>query len=293
MPIRQTHTTSEGCEPIAGLTRKPHDWETPSPGRLLEKRSCAVWWVYLVWLLLLLCACSARCSDALQRIQSTGALRVALDPSFPPFEFVDGAGQVAGLDVDLARAIAAQLGIEAQFITTGYDALYDALIAGRADIIISALYPDPTRTQAFAFSPAYFNAGEVLLVPDNSPIASVDDLAGRQVALVFGTEAHMVALRWEKTMNPPPVVLTGDSAGTVISVLAAGKVDAAVVDNVTAHISMRQTPGLHALAPPVTDEPYTVAARKEDKRLVDAIGAIVVEMQDNGELEALVHRWMQ
>ncbi len=273
--------------------RQPYAGESLSSGRLSGKRSRAVKWILLGWLLLLLSACAAQRSDAVQRIQSAGVLRVALDPSFPPFEFVDGEGKAVGLDVDLARAIAARLGVEAHFITTGYDALYDALTAGRADVIISALYPDPTRMQTFAFSPTYFNAGEVLLVPDNSPIAAVDDLAGRRVALVFGTEAHMVALRWEKTMPIPPIVLTGDSAETIISVLLAGKVDAVIVDNVTAQLSMQQTPGLHTLTPPVTDEPYTVAARQEDAKLVEAITGILNEMQTNGELDALIRQWMQ
>ena len=262
-------------------------------GLLLKKVRRGTWAARLVLFLLLLCACSSPVPDALARIQSTGILRVALDPAFPPFEFVDSGDKVAGLDVDLARSIAARLGVEAQFVTTGYDALYDALTVGRADVIISALYPDPARTQAFAFSPTYFNAGEVLLVPDNSPIAGVDDLAGKQVALVFGTEAHMVALRWEKMMSTPPVLLTGDSPETIISVLAAGRVDAIIIDNVTAQMSVGRMPGLHALMPPVTDEPYTIAARKEDTKLVDAIGTIIAEMQASGELEALIHRWMQ
>ena len=57
--------------------------------------------------------------------------------------------------------IADALGVNAQFVTTGYDALYDALTVGRADIIISALYPDPSRTAAFAYSTPYFNGGDV------------------------------------------------------------------------------------------------------------------------------------
>lgn len=243
--------------------------------------------------LLLLCACSGPRGNALRRIQATGALRVALDPSFPPFEFVDAAGQVAGLDVDLAQAIAARLGVEAHFVTTGYDALYDALTVGRADVIISALYPDPARMQTFTFSPSYFNAGEVLVVREDSPIAGVPDLAGKQVALVFGTEAHMVALRWEKTMLTPPILLTGDTPETITSVLAAGIVDAVILDNVTAQMASANTPGLRVLPSPITDEPYTIAARKEDAKLVEAISGILEEMQANGELEALMRRWMQ
>ncbi len=247
----------------------------------------------IVAALLLLCACSGPHSNPLKRIQSTGTLRVALDPSFPPFEFVDGAGQVVGLDVDLARTIAARLGVEAHFVTTGYDALYDALTVGRADVIISALYPDPARMQTFAFSPSYFNAGEVLVVREDSPIAGVPDLAGKQVALIFGTEAHMVALRWEKTMPTPPILLTGDTPETITSVLAAGIVDASILDNVTAQMALVHTPGLRVLMPTITDEPYNVAARKEDAKLVEAISAILNEMQANGELDALIRRWMR
>jgi len=247
----------------------------------------------IVAALLLLCACSDRRANPLKRIQSAGTLRVALDPAFPPFEFVDGSGQIAGLDVDLARAIAARLGVEAHFVTTGYDALYDALTVGRADVIISALYPDPTRMQAFTFSPSYFNAGEVLVVPEDSSINGVPDLAGKQVALVFGTEAHMVALHWEKTMPTPPVLMVGDAPETITSVLAAGIVDAVILDNVTAQMALFDTPGLRVLTPPITDEPYTIAARKEDAKLIATISAILDEMQANGELDALIRRWMR
>lgn len=247
----------------------------------------------LALVLLLLCACTGPHGNALKRIQATGTLRVALDPSFPPFEFVDAAGQVAGLDADLARAIAARLGVEAHFVTTGYDALYDALTVGRADVIISALYPDPSRMQTFTFSPSYFNAGEVLVVREDSTIAGVTDLAGKQVALVFGTEAHMVALQWEKTMPTPPVLLTGDAPETITSVLAAGIVDAVILDNVTAQIAVTNTPGLRVLPVPITDEPYTIAARQQDAKLIEAISGILEEMQANGELEALIRRWMR
>jgi len=243
--------------------------------------------------LLLLCACSGARGNALKRIQAAGTLRVALDPSFPPFEFVDGAGQVAGLDADLARAIAARLGVEAHFVTTGYDALYDALNVGRADVIISALYPDPSRMQTFTFSPSYFNAGEVLVVREDSPIAGVPDLAGKQVALVFGTEAHMVALQWGKTMPTPPILLTGDAPETITSVLAAGIVDAIILDNVTAQIAVANTAGLRVLPSLITDEPYTIAARRQDAKLVEAISGILEEMQASGELEALIRRWMR
>jgi polar amino acid transport system substrate-binding protein len=220
-------------------------------------------------------------------------LRIAIDPAFSPFEFVDGEGTLVGLDVDLGRQIAARLDVEAHFVTTGYDALYDALTVGRADVIISALYPDPNRMQAFVFSRSYFNAGEVLLVPEASAIAAADDLPGERVALVFGTEAHVEALRWEKSLHPSPVLLIEDSPEAVVALLTEGQADAAIVDRVTAHIALARTAGLRVLLPSITDEPYTIAARKEDADLIEAIDEIIEALQTGGELDALVGQWMR
>ncbi len=160
-------------------------------------------------------ACGRR-TDGLDRVRSSGMLRIAVDPSFPPFEFVDGAGQIVGYDADLARALAESLGVDAHFVTTGYDALYDALTVGRADVIISALYPDPGRTAGFAFSRPYFNAGEVIIVSEGSPISSPEELAGRPVACVFGTAGHMELLQLEKTLVPSPTIIAITRALNVV-----------------------------------------------------------------------------
>jgi ABC-type amino acid transport substrate-binding protein len=155
------------------------------------------------------------------------------------------------------------------------------------------VYPDPARMQEFVFSPSYFNAGEVLVVRADSSITGVPDLAGKQVALVFGTQAHMLALQWEKTMPTPPILVVGDAPETITSVLAAGIVDAVILDNVTAQMTSADMPGLRVLYPPVTHEPYTIAARKEDAKLLETISAILNEMQASGELDTLIQQWMQ
>jgi len=236
-------------------------------------------------------ACGRR-TDSLTRVQSSGMLRIAVDPSFPPFEFVDGAGQIVGYDADLAGALAENLGVDAHFVTTGYDALYDALTVGRADVIISALYPDPGRTAGFAFSRPYFNAGEVILVGERSPISAPEDLAGRPVACVFGTAGHMELLQLEKTLVPSPTVVAVNDPVTITTLLQTEAADAIVIDHVSAQIAIGSDPSASILTPSLTDEPYVIAVRREDTKLLEALETILIALESDGTLEKLVRTWM-
>lgn len=236
-------------------------------------------------------ACGQR-TDALNRVRSSGMLRIAVDPSFPPFEFVDSAGQIVGYDADLARALAESLGVDAHFVTTGYDALYDALTVGRADVIISALYPDPGRTAGFAFSRPYFNAGEVILVGEGSPISGPEDLAGRPVACVFGTSGHMELLQLEKTLVPSPAVIAVDDPVTITTLLRTGTVDAIVIDRVSAQLAVGSDPSAGILTPSLTDEPYAIAVKREDTKLLEALEEALAALESDGTLEKLAHTWM-
>ncbi|MGC9521629.1 MAG: ABC transporter substrate-binding protein [Anaerolineae bacterium] len=229
----------------------------------------------------------------LDRVQAAGRLRVAIDPSFPPFEFVDADGAIAGLDADLAMLIAQRLGVEAHLVTTGYDALYDALTVGHADVIISALYPDPSHSEEFAFSRPYFNAGQVLITRDEVDIQELSDLAGNQVACVFGTEGHMTALKWEQSLDPPPSLLTVEDPVSLTTSLENGAASAAILDHVSALMLAQQDSQLRVVMPPVTDEPYVVAARSEDAALLAAIDEILEDLETDGTLTALRRRWIR
>lgn len=247
---------------------------------------------FVVLILIIFTACTPK-NQTLDRIREAGVLHIAIDPSFAPFEFVDEENLPAGFDVDLAQEIADALGVKPQFVTTGYDALYDALTVRRADIIISALYPDPSRTHAFVYSAPYFNAGDVLLVTDSSPISSWESLGGKRVACIFGTAGHMTALGWQKTITPQPVVITTSSPHTLTNALVAGELDAVILDHVTALISVENQYAVQILPVMITDEPYVVAGRLEDKALVKAIDEILANLNEAGTLQHLIQKWMR
>ncbi len=225
-------------------------------------------------------------------MRASGTLRVAVDPAFPPFESVNASGQIVGLDVDLVNAIADRLEVDAHFVTTGYDALYDALTVGRADIIVSALYPDPSRSHAFVFSRPYFDAGQVLLVSADAEADRPDDLVGGVIGCVFGTAGHMEALQWSQTLTHPPKLITVETPLTIVDLLQEGVADAVLVDHVTAQQVAGWDAEIRIALPPVTHEPYVIAARREDRVLLETIDEILGHLITDGTVTALIERWM-
>lgn len=243
---------------------------------------------------LLLCGttgCGER-DPFLQRVQSSGVLRVGLDPSWPPFEYVDETGGIAGLDVDLAHAIADRLGVEVVLVPSGWEGLYAALFAGQFDAVISALPYDPWRTQEAAYSISYFNAGPVIVTSvDETGIAQPKDLDGRSVHVELGSEGDVQARRLRKKV-PGIEVVTHDTAQRALAAVVAAPSSAAIVDAVTARLYLREKAGLQLVGEPLYDESYVIAVHPHARSLQRAIDEALIEMRDSGELDALLDRWL-
>lgn len=253
---------------------------------------------FLFACLLPLAACQTA-DSSLAAVRSSGTLRVGLDPTYPPFEVAEG-DTVTGLDVDLARELAAGLGTAAQPVTPtftyfGYDGLYDALLTDQVDVLISALVVSPERTRDFAYSHAYYDAGQVLLVPPGSAVAGTDDLADRRVAVELGALGHVEALALQRT-HPNVTVLPYPSADEALSAVAAGEADAALVDSISGRLFLQAAPAanppLRLLPDPVISEPFAVVVRIEDETLLAELDTQLAQMESDGRLAALVSRWL-
>lgn len=230
------------------------------------------------WLLLLLALAGsaalavrlAAADTAWTRLQRGGALRVAIDPSFPPFDDLDAAGQVAGFDVDLARELGRRLAAPVQFQAIAFDGLVDAVIAGKADVVISAFPHDPRLSEDVRFSRAYFEAGLVLVTPADAPATA---LANQPVAVEWGSSGDA----WARGQGL--TVLRRESATDALAAVQTGEAAAAVVDAVT--FALTATPGLIAQSPPLSSEPYVMVLPKTAPRLAaaidEALAAILAE----------------
>jgi polar amino acid transport system substrate-binding protein len=265
-----------------------------TPYRLRRPRDPLFHYANLIALLSLLALLLSGCGpngETWDRIQSTGVLRVGLDPTYPPFEDASS-GELQGLDVDLARALGREMGVEIQFVHLGYDGLYDALLAGRVDMLLSALLVEVERTRDFAYSEPYFNAGQILIVPTDSAVAEMRDLAGRRVAVELGAAGHVEARWWQRRVADLTIE-PFDTPTAALEATAAGDADAALMDTVSGRQFLAATPGLRRLPDPVTVEPYAAVVRAEDQVLLDQINQALAALEENGILAEIERRWLE
>lgn len=240
--------------------------------------------------MLLLTGC-ATADDSWERVQTAGVLRVGLDPTYPPFEVDDG-GNLVGLDVDLAKAIAADLGVDVQFVYFGYDGLYDALATGQVDVLISALVIIPERTRDFSYSEPYFDAGEILIVPaDNETISTMADLEGRTLAVELGSLGHVEATEWAKRVENLEI-LTFSTADEAMTAVQQSTADAALTDAINGRLYLRNHDGLKRLPESVTVEPFALVVRSEDEQLLTVLNQSLATLQQSGQLDQIEAHWL-
>ena len=228
-----------------------------------------------------------------EQIRETGVLWVCTDPSWPPFEFIDqGSGRIEGFDVELARLLAERLapGVRAKMVTVGFDGLYDALLAGRCDAVLSALPYEPMRTQDVAYSVAYFNAGLVLVTrEETSGIKALEDLADRVVGVEWGfvPEGNNRQRLFLQNLG----LRRYDTAEDVLRALQSGEVEAVLVDRIAALTYLHACQGLQIVGEPISDVNYVIPVRPDSFRLGEEIDHVLLEMRQDGTLEALQERW--
>ncbi|GAB4112141.1 MAG: ABC transporter substrate-binding protein [Roseiflexaceae bacterium] len=211
--------------------------------------------------------------------QARGRLRVAVDYGFRPFTDIQQ-DQPFGYDIDLARAIAGKLGLEAEFVPSGLDSIYDDLASGKADIAASALPYAPEQGWRVAFSEFYFNAGQVLVVPNDATIATIDDLRGRRVGVTLGSDGDTLARNLDPALQIE-LVNRYEDLGQAFADLQAGQLDAVITDNLSALIGFNSATDLR-IATALTFEPYAIAMPVQAFRLRSEVNRAIAELQREG-----------
>ena len=222
--------------------------------------------------------------------QQRGKLRVAVDYGFYPFSDLKN-GVPTGYDIDLTRAVAGKLGLEAEFVPSSLDSIYEDLANHKADIAASALPYAPEQGWRASFSTFYFNAGQVLVVPQGSPITRQDQLQGRTIGAPLGSDADTYA-RKLAAQNPTISLRSNyDTPAEALADLRRGALDAVIVDNAAALSEIGRRPGLRLVEPALTLEPYVLAVPVEAFQLHAEVNRALDELRSEGFFDQIGKKW--
>ena len=215
--------------------------------------------------------------------------QIGTNAEYPPFEFVDEAGNIVGFDVELMTAIAKEAGFDFEFVNTRWDGIFVAVQSGEFDAVISAATITQERAEIVDFSDPYFEAGQMISVRvDETAIKGPEDLTGKKVGVQLGTTGDI----W-LTDETQAEVVRYDENTLAFQALANGDVDAAVADGPTAVDIIKANPQmrLKVLEGVYTDELYGVAVNEDRSELLIAINRGLAAVRANGTYGQIYDKW--
>ncbi|HSD82731.1 MAG TPA: transporter substrate-binding domain-containing protein [Anaerolineae bacterium] len=221
------------------------------------------------------------------RVEQSGAIRFAINPTAMPFDGLGDHGDFFGLDVDIAHELARRLGRRAEFVIAGYDSLYDVLRVGQAEATISALPIDPGQLALWAYSEPYFEAGQVMV----SRLPKSEKTSEVSIAVEYGSDADAAARRLARRRADVEIKYTS-SAAEALKAVTTDAADAAIVDGVSAKQLSPKFPELQ-IVEQVTNEPYAIAVWGESTQLLAALNAKLAEMKQDGTVQRIIDEWMR
>ncbi len=225
--------------------------------------------------------------EAWARVQRSGVIKFAIDPSYMPFDGLGSHNDFFGIDPEIAQEIARRIGVKVEFVVAGQDSLYDVLEVGQADATISALIVDPIIDYVWDYSTPYFDAGEVLI----APIGSSDTQPVSPIAVEFGSGGDAAA-RHLARRQAGIQVQEFSSADEALRAVSSGQAASAIIDAVSARQLVPKAYPQLQIGEYVTHDPYAIAVWGKSPQLLAAINRALAEMQQDGTTQRIIDAWM-
>ncbi len=227
-------------------------------------------------------------TDAALNTVTDGKLTMATNAAFPPYEFIDG-DEIVGIDAEIAAAIAEKLGLELEIVDTEFDSIIPGVQSGKYDMGMAGMTVTDERLQTVDFSDSYAKGVQVVIVPEDSDIQSIDDInentkIGAQVATTgsiyaqgdYGTDA----------------VSEFSKGADAVQALLSGKVECVIIDNEPAKAFVAENEGLKILDTSYVEEDYAICFSKDNTDLKDAVNTALQELIADGTVQTIVDKYI-
>ncbi len=243
----------------------------------------------LVLALVMLFMVTVAHADLLDDIREKGYIVIGTEGDWQPWTFHDENNELTGVDVEIGKAIAARLGVEAHFEETNWDAILQGVDSGRFDMACNGVGITPERQEKYTFSDPYLYTRKVLVVrSDNEDIKSFDDLNGKKTANTASSTYAQIAEEKGAT------VVGVDALADTIQLVLQGRVDATINsketinDYLLVHPEVQLKVVAESEGNPVG---YPVRKSEDTQTLIEAVNEALEQMRQSGELSEISTRF--
>jgi ABC-type amino acid transport substrate-binding protein len=223
------------------------------------------------------------------KIQAKGEMTIGVKYDVPPFGFKNPtSGDIEGFDVDLGKAFAEKLGVEPKFVEAISDNRIPFITDGTVDLILSTMTINAERAAEIGFTNPYFIAKGRILVPKDSDIKGIDDLAGRKVCTALGSTYEETL----KTEAPKADLRLVDAYSECLELLQNGAIDAISTDDVILTGMIIQDDSLQLVGDELTVEPYGAGFKKDDTAFAEFLNGVLEEYKSGGGWQESYDKWL-
>lgn len=224
-----------------------------------------------------------------------GKLIMATNATFPPYEYKDG-DKIVGIDAEVAEKIAEKLGKELVIEDVEFGSIIAGVQTGKYDMGMAGMTVTPEREKSVNFTKSYAKGVQAVIVTEDSPIKSLDDLKG-DGSMKFGVQQDTTGDIYasdtaENGGYGEENVIRFKAATDTVQALKSGKVDAVIIDNEPAKSFVASTSGLKILDGAWVDEDYAVCVAKENTELLNQVNKALDELKADGTLQQIVDKYI-
>lgn len=230
-------------------------------------------------------------SYSLEGIKNKGKIILGTSADYPPFEthmMIDGEDSIVGFDIEIAKYIADELGVELEIKDMDFDKLLGGLSTGMLDIVIAGMNPDPKRAEEVNFTDIYYESHHAVLVhkDDASKITKIEDLNGKSIGVQIGSTQEEIA---KATIDNADILSLNTNPDIVMN-LKTRKIDCAIMEEPVARSFAKANDDLMVVEGIAIDsgsEGVAIAVKKGNDELTEKINEILADAKSKG----LIEKW--
>ncbi|WP_197376494.1 ABC transporter permease subunit [Mycolicibacterium baixiangningiae] len=243
----------------------------------------------LLLAVLAVASCGSAGDGGDEPIKAAGVLRVGTEGVYSPFSYHDASGQLVGYDVDVARAVADEIGVRAEFVETPWDSMFAALEADRFDVVANQVTITAERRAKYDLSQPY-SVGEGVIVTraDDNSITSLDDLKGK-------VAAENATSNWSEVARKAGArVESVEGFSQAITLLNQGRVDVVVNDSIAVYAYLAETGDKSVkIAGTVGEKSEQGFAARKDSGMLPELNRALDALRADGTLAAISQKYLK